>query len=231
MCKRLLKLNTIGVLAAIVLVAGFVGGSQPTLASAPMRAGDRLTFGCYQGEAIEWRVLAVEDDRALVISENILDAKPYNETDTQVTWETSMLRAWLNEDFYNAAFAEAEKARILETNVANLDNPDSHTQGESDTRDKVFLLSIDEAEQLFENDKDRRTMPTKYAIQQIIISGMKKEALDRCLADFGGHWWWLRSPGQYDVTAARVLDVGSINEFGLADLGFGGVRPALWLSQ
>ena len=53
-----------------------------------------FTFGNYpQGasgeiQALEWRVPAVEDSKALVISEKLLDCVYYNERDTSVTWET-----------------------------------------------------------------------------------------------------------------------------------------------
>ena len=41
--------------------------ATPTLAPTPTpKAGDLLTIGSYQGEAIEWRVLAVEGSKVLV---------------------------------------------------------------------------------------------------------------------------------------------------------------------
>ena len=80
------------------------------------RVGQIKTFGSYEQdnnksrkEPIEWRVLKVNGDLALVISEKILDCRPYNETRTAVTWETSSIRKWLNGTFLNAAFTEAEK--------------------------------------------------------------------------------------------------------------------------
>lgn len=41
---------------------------------------------------------------------------------TDVTWETSTLRTWLNNDFYNAAFSADEKGVIIEQSLKNEDN-------------------------------------------------------------------------------------------------------------
>jgi hypothetical protein len=184
----------------------------------PMAAiGDRLTFGSYLGDGIEWRVLAAEDGRMLVIAEQILDARPYNDEPGQVTWETSTLRAWLNDEFYNETFSEAEKARILETNVLNGNNPNHGTPGGNDTLDRVFLLSLAEAVKYFRTDEDRAT--TLSAMYQ-----WKRGAnIDR-------NWmWWLRSPGRDSACAACVYPVGSIYEGDNVDYTESGVRPALWL--
>ena len=93
--------------------------------------GGIYIFGSYEQdkddtngkEPIEWIVLDKESDGTLVlVSKYALDVKPYNENRTDVTWETSTLRKWLNEDFYNAAFSAIEQGRILTTHVINKSN-------------------------------------------------------------------------------------------------------------
>ena len=186
------------------------------------KVGDRLTFGSYQDEAIEWRVLAVEDDRVLVISERMLDARPYNDKFISVTWETSTLRAWLNNDFYRAAFTEAEKARIVETTVMNSDNATYDTAGGNNTLDRVFLLRIEEAENYFSDDKERMAKGTLYAEKQGLLVHNDTET----------DWWWLRSPGYYTVNAACVYNDGTLHPEGhIVNDDTVGVRPALWLNQ
>ncbi|MBQ5539651.1 MAG: hypothetical protein IIU03_05350, partial [Bacteroidales bacterium] len=111
-----------------------------------VKAGSIITMGHYEqdgdlsngAEAIEWQVLAVEDGRTLVISRYGLDAKPYNEEDSSVTWETSTLRAWLNGEFYNSAFSSAEKGPIQQITVKNTDNSTYGTKGGNDTTDRIF---------------------------------------------------------------------------------------------
>jgi len=184
------------------------------------KPGDRLRFGNYHGEAIEWRVLAVEYNKALLISEKILDAKPYNTKFESVTWETSTLRAWLNNGFYKAAFTEEEQIQIVETLVVNDKNLDWGTEGGNNTRDKIFLLSIGEANSCFTNTKARIAMLTAYA---------KEQGADPY--DSGAGWWWLRSPGCGSDFAADVYGGGVVNVDGRGvNSEGGGVRPALWLN-
>lgn len=114
--------------------------------------GDTITFGRYpqdfEGtiEPIEWIVLDKQDDKVLIISKFGLDAKPYNDVWTDVTWETCSLRSWLNKDFIKKAFSTEEQKIILDTVVVNDDNPiyskednyDVHIEGGNDTIDKAF---------------------------------------------------------------------------------------------
>ena len=191
--------------------------------------GDVFTFGrCEQdgdltngAEAIEWQVLAVEDGRALVISKYGLDAKPFNERHISVTWETSTLRAWLNGEFYNSAFSNEEQGRIRQVTIKNPDNVTYGTKGGNDTTDRIFLLSIDEAEQYFVNDEAQKCQATTYA----------KNHGAWAVEDFEGtSFWWLRSPGKRDDMAARVHAAGGIDFYGRGVyVGYTVVRPAFWL--
>ena len=66
--------------------------------------------------------------------------------------------------------------------MENADNPRYGKSGGRDTEDRVFLLSLWEAEKYFEDDEDRRTFPTVYAIAQDVYVN----------SDLGTVWWWLR---------------------------------------
>jgi len=185
-----------------------------------LKSGDQLTFGNYQGEAIQWRVLVVESGRALIFSRKILDAKPYNITLNDATWETSTLRAWLNNSFYHSAFTEAERERISETFVLNSDNPAFETAGGRNTKDRVFLLSLDEAGNYLSSDGVHKAFPTAYAK----LRGAQA-------TEIGTGWWWLRSPGSQSNLATLVSFTGFVIDYGFrVDNEGGGVRPALWLS-
>ena len=83
-------------------------------------------------------MLAIEDGKALIISEYGLDAMRYNTDVVDITWEECTLRGWLNDDFYNTAFTEEEQARIALTQLINDDNLAYSTEGGNDTDDKVF---------------------------------------------------------------------------------------------
>lgn len=191
--------------------------------------GDTIVFGNYHG-ANEWLVLDKQNGKVLLISKDCLDTKPYNEEYEPVTWETCTLRQWLNGEFINGAFAEKEKALICDTYLQNPDNPKEGTDGGNDTTDKVFLLSIDEAEKYFDNTVARRAGATDYAIANGI--GMTGS---------GGSYWWLRSPGSVNDRAASVSYDGYVEESGervngtdytfngYIDVNYG-VRPAIWVN-
>ena len=101
-----------------------------------------------------WRVLEVdrEHDRALLIAERPVCNRQYHSKWEDITWEHCDLRAWLNGEYFDTAFSEEEKAAIAETHLSNPDNPKYNTPGGNDTSDRIFLLSIDEAEKYFKDD-------------------------------------------------------------------------------
>ncbi len=121
------------------------------------KAGDIVTFGTYEqdndaengAEPIEWFILDMEDGQATLLSVYLLDNQRYHSEETAMTWEDCALRAWLNDDFLNAAFTEAEQEHIAVTNVVNEDNPIFGTPGGNDTSDKIWLLSLGDLEKYF----------------------------------------------------------------------------------
>jgi TPR repeat protein/methionine-rich copper-binding protein CopC len=90
-----------------------------------------------------WLVLETKDDRMLVISEDILEDREYAPKFAETTWETSAIRTYLNNEFYNT-FNEEDKARIISTRIANPDNAMYAVAGGNDTAERIFLLSMDE---------------------------------------------------------------------------------------
>ncbi len=193
-----------------------------------VQVGDYLFFGSYEQdndrsngkEDIEWLVLKIEDGKALIISKYALDCKEYNEKGVYVTWETCSLRQWLNEDFFNAAFSGGEQTMIPTVTVSADKNPIYNTDPGNATQDKVFLLSIKEANEFFASDSDRQCVPTDYAV----ANGAYVHS------DNGNCHWWLRSPGQMRRYAADVLPNGGVFEYGSdVDISFQAVRPAMWI--
>ena len=180
--------------------------------------GDTVALGYYHG-VVEWLVLDKKDGKALLISKYCLDAKPYNKKHKPVTWETCSLRHWLNGEFINKAFSGAEKALICDTYLQNPANSKYGTDGGNDTTDKVFLLSIDEANTYFSNDEAREAKATRHAKYEGAYA-----------SENGNSWWWLRSPGGNIDLAANVYNGGSVSYYGrsVGSGGKDGVRPAMW---
>ena len=190
------------------------------------KIGETIEFGNYPQEEdgtekpIEWIVMKNEGNQVLLLSKYVLDAKPYNEELEEVTWETSNIRQWLNNEFYTTAFNKTEKAKIQTSLIKNEDNSEYGTSGENDTEDKVFLLSEKEAETLFSNDEEKIAKATEYAEKSVVYVNEEKAVL-----------WWLRSPGLYGSSAAVVGSLGWVNRDGSnVDSSHAGVRPALHLN-
>ena len=190
------------------------------------KVGETIEFGNYPQDKdgtekpIEWIVMKNEGNQVLLLSKYVLDTKPYNKELEKVTWETSDIRQWLNNEFYTTAFNKAEKVKIQTSLIKNEDNSEHGTSGGNDTEDKVFLLSEKEAETLFSNDDERIAKATEYAEKSGVYGNEEKAA-----------WWWLRSPGHWSDGAAVVNRNGWVYRDGdYVSSSVDGVRPALHLN-
>ena len=203
-------------------------------------AGGYVTFGRYPQTAsgtdhtpIEWEILEYDekDHKLLLISRYALDCQPYNSRYMNVTWETCSLRKWLNGTFLNKAFTPEEQKVIPEINVDNSRSQGYwNTDGGNDIPNRVFLLSCAEANDYFgvayniENVRSR-VEPTAYAIQQGAFTRKDRTTEDGKPAGY----WWLRSPGNYQKSAALVSADGAFL-YDFVYYTYGAVRPALWVN-
>ena len=196
--------------------------------------GSYVTFGTYpQTKAgkdvtpIEWLILDVQENKALLISRYALDCQPYNTEYKDITWEQCTLRTWLNSEFVNKAFSADEQKAILMTKVDNSNSQgcgDWDTTGGSNTQDQIFLLSYAEAWKYLADDASRKCGPTDYAVAQGGYTSPSHQVDGKATG-----WWWLRSPGRSQNDAACVYDDGSRSSHGV----YGSstvVRPAFWIN-
>jgi uncharacterized repeat protein (TIGR02543 family) len=91
--------------------------------------GDIIPFGKYK-----WRVLDVQNDTALIVTEEIIEQRRFDEHSDK--WASSEIRRYLNNEFYNT-FSADEKKLIADVN------------------DRIILLSLNAAGQYFSNDSER----------------------------------------------------------------------------
>ena len=192
--------------------------------------GDLLIFGSYEqddnpengAEDIIWRVVDMAGNKALVVSEYCLDAQPYHvaAAGTPVMWDYATIRTWLNSDFLDEAFTAQEDNIIRNQLIPADSNPAHNTLVGTGTRDRVFLLSVYEAQGYFASDEDRATAATAYA-KGLGLSYLKKN--DRC-------GWWLRTPGAEQHMAVCVSNTGELILDGEDATSVYGVRPAMWIS-
>ena len=166
---------------------------------------------------INWRILKIyPNGTAFVMSEKILDLGILDEADidrkvsydegvisvsetikSEYHWETSQMRKWLNNTFYNNTFSADEKKAIVKSYVRNEDNPTWAGYGGNDTYDNIFLISELEAENpdygfqkkegLNELYSGLIAYPTDYA--------KHREASMSSYDWPDTHCFWTRSPG------------------------------------
>ena len=198
-----------------------------------MAPGDTLLFGSYEQdgdlsngpEELEWIVLDADSGEALVISKYGLDIREFNDEKdlySAVTWNTCQLRQWLNGPFYNSAFSPEHQGMILISDVPAATNPDSDVNPGRSTKDKVFILGIEEAYRYFDSDSARQCFGTSYCY----MLGAEKTGDGAC-------YWWLRSPGVEFSSVSVVLGSGAVftNGFSSGHIPNLAVRPVMRISS
>ena len=217
--------------------------------------GDTITFGHYEQdndtsngpEAITWKVLDVQDGKALIISEKILARVRHRYVEDghgAVTWETSRVRQWLSEDFFDAAFSDEEKTAVYLTNVKSEPNPDyTDTDPGKDTQDYVFVLGLEQYDAYFADDGDLFDAIAPYTEVARVGNPYAKDELVRTAkyypmnnavrgnADGSAGWWWLRTVGQdYAADGNFMMRVDAAGKAdGVGSDSDCGVRPAMWV--
>lgn len=187
--------------------------------------GDSILFGKYEQdndlengeEDVEWTVLEMQDDSALLLSNKILGVADFNyeQTDSEgsLYWGNSDLHEWLNGTFYEQTFNEEEKEKIRPMHIVS---------GGIESVDNVFLLSRMEFKKFA--GYCREAEPSRYAYSQgLEISPQQKGA------------YWLRTvadlEGYYTIKQIDVVDwSGNLIFKPMRDIKQYGVRPAIWIS-
>ena len=233
---------------------------------ASVQVGDHITLGTYEqdndtsngAENISWEVLAVEDGKALIISDYGLALKPYHDKDEEITWEDCTLRSWLNDEFYEGAFNVDEQKYIILSDLENKDNPAYGTEGGNATRDKVFLLSLDEIIEYYDIDESdfyaHHGQTDSYSKLLVPFSSAALEEYHMSMLEINSeeYWknylgymqknyindegevccrWHLRSPGFYSYDSAIVDYYGCVDYEGYYVYSECiCIRPAMWIN-
>ena len=243
--------NTLAFVMAFSMLSGVIGGitakaetynvSNPRIEEDGTVTWDKVQFGSYRQsnggnrEPIEWRVLSVDGDDALLLSDKIIDRKLYDdgklENRETIEWSNCSLRTWLNKDFFEEAFNESERNAIMNTEV-NCDAgiiSYNYIDGEN-TNDKVFLLSDDEVHK------------SVYGFDIMLNSESETRKADYTeLSGYGvddnyKQWYWLRNQTgyigimefYYNYCAAAVTDSGYVGTYAVdLDSNNFGIRPAI----
>jgi hypothetical protein len=209
-------------------IKAFSGGDEAA-SYAQYGIGDTITMGTYEqdnnlengSEDIEWIVTKAQQGKVLLVSKYVLDQQVYGikngTNDIQNQWIDSTLRTWLNDEFYQSAFTDQEKNKIIPTLTSSRDS----------LNDNVFIISRDEMLELGLGAAETTTYARSRGVFGLYENGNAgKEGL-----------YWLRPTDGLTVVShpAEVLVqtyvVGSSDvvwtDIDNAEVG---VRPAMWIS-
>ena len=218
-----------------------------TAARGGLGVNDLIAFGSFPqssvsdvAEPIEWCVLNCAEDAVLLLSLRILECRRYHSEPIETTWRDCDLRAWLNGEFFGAAFGDAEHELVLSTACGD------NGPGTPDTVDRVFLLSVHEVRSLTALTPEAR--PRRAAIGTVFAQlpkvdgcclyvydkGVERDYITANGAKQGCSWWWTRTQLQVeDGRSARAAFIGArgdVKSYGRVNFARYGVRPAIRLS-
>lgn len=195
------------------------------------------TIYWFSYDPIEWDILTVSSGKALLLANLILDSQDYYSSNSNSSishnggtgyvnnYELSNIRKWLNNDFYNTAFNDLQKAVIVETTVDNSAASTEETASKyacNNTLDKMFLLSYSDLTNSsygLDSNNARQTKGTDYA---------KAQGLQAYVSYYGNSCWWLRSPHD-TVNGAFCIYYNGVFEGNIIFITQRGVRPAFWI--
>lgn len=121
----------------------------------------------------------------------------YNEVVQDVTWETSTLRSYLNNEFYNT-FSDEEKTIIAKTKLSNSNNSEYGTDGGNDTEDYVYVLS-----------------ETEYmSLDPGVVGYILNTISDEIIAG-NNQSCWSRTPGNNNSSVITYTWRGAVSTYGV----------------
>ena len=163
---------------------------------------------------IRWNILDYDkkNGKALVITNSIIDARKFNDSNKYANWADCSLRQWLNGAFYENTFTDNEKEMIL---TSTLETNDAFLGDTCTTKDKIFLLDIIEVKKYFNEWKDRICKPTPYARNML-----PEDRLEYTMDVPGANDYYLRD--------CHYISKYNGNDWGGLNCDYG-VRPAMWI--
>lgn len=201
----------------------------------------------FKVEPLLWRVIGDEDGTLTLLCNEIIYGMNFDSD--AALWNESDIRQWLNGEFLENAFSQAQADMIAETQLNNgvtsvpVSATGSNTYVCENTSDKVWLLSYEEVQntsygfigELAQGDgvvQGRDINRMKSVTDYAAACGALKIIGN---SDYVGNGsWWLRS-AYYGSTASelKVMDVrsdGYVGVYDSATLSAVGVAPAVRIS-
>jgi Family of unknown function (DUF6273) len=201
-----------------------------------------------KADPLNWRLLDIQDGKATLLASGQLNSIAFNlQASDGNDWTKSNLRAWLNSEggrndsgdtigFYNAAFTDADKAKIIATRLDRpagapfgayngpgaANAPKTYATPASTSQDHVWALSGEEVAKYFGPSKLRSAtspdgqvftnayfVPSDYARAK----GVKINVGGNGPATVGYGDSWLRTPGRTEGNTYFAIFLSSVGNF------------------
>lgn len=210
-CKKKKRIILFTIILSLIIVVIGVGISSSVKRKtnkprhvdfSNIEIGDYVTFGVFEQddeekngkELIEWEVLEIRDDKALLLSKYGLDCMVFNSEGWNTNWADSEVRSWLNGTFYKKSFNDEEKEHIIKSEITTIFFPSEDNWAFEKTEDCVFILNSDELDIYYpgqyilpQNDSDWLRKNKKYDAKPT------KYCLNNYYDTYCNEYWWLRS--------------------------------------
>ena len=168
------------------------------------QAGDKIRFGALDSDYYSqeywipepplWTIMETDGMKALVLSDygydNVVPVDDIYRNDP--SWPDSFLREWLNSEFINTLFNEAEQAVIVRRTATDggYKTKDGARIKENETEDRIVVFSYEEAMKYLPSNEQR-------SLVDDIVYRKDRGDLEEPFSDGGGYYgWWLRSIGE-----------------------------------
>lgn len=193
------------------------------LVNGDIKVGNTVLFGNMiqedpvKPEPVEWIVLNTDEHSALLLSKYALESLQFHHIYKEVTWEECSLRKWCNKELPNEIFNKYEYAEILLTDVINEQCNERGIKGGKNTKDKVFLLSLDEVKKYLPTEEQRCCKPSFRAIDnEVWVCPPDKNDLESSerISHQGNCSWFLRTPGSTSDRVCNIRASGEVADFG-----------------
>lgn len=169
--------------------------------------------GKFKNEPVKWRVLSKDGNDLFLMADKALDARFFQDSKIKTTWENSETRRYINKYLLNRLFTSRELENVKLSKVNTPKNPKNGRSGGGDTEDKLYLLSYQEIENSdfgFDRKYDQTT--STRSIYTSDYAYYKRTNQRRNVANTELTYWYLRSPGVYDI------NIGIVHPNGYSDV-------------
>ncbi len=190
-----------------------------------------IRLGHYRGCDLFWTEIDCDEEKRLLLCNNIIEYLPFHNQYEKVAWDSCALRTWLNQEFYYTAFSSTERQKIKPATL--------RTKNSQETTDHVWLLSSHEAQIYFfgrglfksSNPKIKLDGPCRYLEPQNIGQYIGRRQRDiwllRSNAGNEENKYEVSNVIDYDSTTHKVNDEGrNLN----VDC-YAGIRPSIWIRK